>query len=200
MTCLGNQLHLNLLKLKNKIMEKKKITAGMIISLREPLPKESISQHPTKTFLSTIKAIYVVERLNNVFGHGLWNVKNEVIKDDTKHIVVKSVMTFTEYFGEIEAFGGNDNADLGDAYKGACTDALTKIGSYLEIGIEVFKGLHDKGKQTEEKAWMTEKQYQKLSERIFAGEKNILEKAMKSFKMKDEYKQGLEKLILEITQ
>ena len=32
------------------------------------------------------------------------------------------------------------NFDLGDAYKGATTDAITKIGSYLEIGIDVFKG------------------------------------------------------------
>jgi hypothetical protein len=46
-----------------------------------------------------------------------------------------------------ESYGGNDNGgvksknyDLGDAYKGATTDAITKIGSYLEIGIDVFKG------------------------------------------------------------
>jgi hypothetical protein len=49
-----------------------------------------------------------------------------------------------------ESFGGNDNGgvknknfDLGDAYKGATTDAITKIGSYLGVGIKVFKGLSD---------------------------------------------------------
>ena len=53
-----------------------------------------------------------------------------------------------EYGIYFECYGGNDNGgensrnfDLGDAYKGATTDALTKIGSYLEIGIDVFKGL-----------------------------------------------------------
>lgn len=127
----------------------KTINAEMREQLRKPLPKEAISQHPTKTFLSTIKAIYVVERLNDVFGVGNWKTKTEVIttKESEKKspmVIVKSVLTINDYDIEIEAFGGNDNADLGDAYKGAATDALTKIGSYLEIGIDVFKGLADK--------------------------------------------------------
>ena len=107
--------------------------------LREPLPPEAISQHPTKAYLSTIKAIYVVERMNDVFGIGGWKVENEFIEKVDKMVVVKSVFTSGDIY--IEAFGGNDNIDLGDAYKGACTDALTKIGSYLEIGMDVFKGL-----------------------------------------------------------
>jgi len=53
-------------------------------------------------------------------------------------VVIKARFTSGDIY--IENFGGNDNADLGDAYKGACTDALTKIGSYLEIGMDVFKG------------------------------------------------------------
>lgn len=111
--------------------------------LRKPLPSEAVSQHPTKTYLSTIKAIYVVERLNDVFGIGGWQVKNEVISAGEKWIIIKATMTIPKYGIEIEQFGGNDNADPGDAYKGAATDALTKIGSYLEIGIDVFKGLSD---------------------------------------------------------
>lgn len=130
------------------------ITAEMREQLRKPLPKEAISKHPTKTYLSTIKAIYVVERLNDVFGVGNWKTKTEVIttREIEKRppmVIVKSVLTVNEYDIEIEAFGGNDNADLGDAYKGAATDALTKIGSYLEIGIDVFKGLSDKSSNTE---------------------------------------------------
>ena len=34
----------------------------------------------------------------------------------------------------------NKNFDLGDAYKGATTDALTKIGSYMGVAIDVYKG------------------------------------------------------------
>jgi len=43
---------------------------------------------------------------------------------------------------KLEAYGGNDNPDRGDAYKGAMTDAITKIGSFLGIGADVWK---DKG-------------------------------------------------------
>lgn len=116
--------------------------------LKAPLPDEAISQHPTKTFLSSIKAIYVTERLNDVFGVGAWRTKVEFVAekdaDDGKKvgkmIVVKLTFEIPEYGVYYEAYGGNDNGDMGDAYKGAMTDALTKIGSFLEIGIDVFKG------------------------------------------------------------
>lgn len=126
-----------------------KITKEMREALRIPLPKEAVKQHPTKTFLSSIKAIYVTERLNDVFGVGSWQIKvNHVTTTDKSMVVVKVEFSIPEYGIYFECYGGNDNGgensknfDLGDAYKGATTDALTKIGSYLEIGIDVFKGL-----------------------------------------------------------
>ncbi len=118
-------------------------------ALKIPLPKEAISQHPTKPYLSTIKAIYVVERFNEVFGLGGWQITNEFIEKvkttiGTKEktmVIIKSKFVAGDII--IESYGGNDNEDLGDAYKGACTDALTKIGSYLGVGMDVFKGLAD---------------------------------------------------------
>jgi len=116
--------------------------------LTAPLPKEAIKPHPTKTYLSSIKAIYVTERLSQVFGIGGWRLKTELIKEGEKGmIVVKVILEVPDYNIYYESFGGNDNGgensknfDLGDAYKGATTDAITKIGSYLGIGIDVFKG------------------------------------------------------------
>ncbi|HNJ61623.1 MAG TPA: Rad52/Rad22 family DNA repair protein [Chitinophagales bacterium] len=127
-----------------------KVTKEMREALRMPLPKEAVKQHPTKTFLSSIKAIYVTERLNDVFGVGSWQIKvNHVTTTDKSMVVVKVEFSIPEYGIYFECYGGNDNGgensknfDLGDAYKGATTDALTKIGSYLEIGIDVFKGLN----------------------------------------------------------
>jgi hypothetical protein len=144
-------------------MQTEKDTA-MLAKLREPLPPEAIKPHPTKNYLSQINAIYVVERLNNVFGLAGWRIKNEIIEKieagpryfqqaaskggGTKeeyhqaNIIIKSVFTAKSWDGQdiyLEAFGGNDNDDLGDAYKGACTDALTKIGSYLGIGQDIWK-------------------------------------------------------------
>ena len=123
-------------------MEIKTITEEMKQALLAPLPDEAISQHPTKTFLSTIKAIYVTERLNDVFGVGAWKIKTDLIEKSDKMVVVKTTLEIPEYGIYYESFGGNDNQDLGDAYKGATTDAITKIGSYLGIGIDVFKGKH----------------------------------------------------------
>ena len=123
-------------------MEIKQVTQEMREQLRKPLPNEAVHQHPTKKFLSTIKAIYVVERLNDVFGIGGWRWETNFIERQEKMVVVKSTISIPEYNIFLECFGGNDNVDLGDAYKGASTDGLTKLGSYLEIGIDVFKGLH----------------------------------------------------------
>ena len=127
-----------------------KVTKEMREALRMPLPKEAVKQHPTKTFLSSIKAIYVTERLNDVFGVGSWHLRvNHVTTTEKSMVVVKVEFSIPEYGIYFECYGGNDNGgensknfDLGDAYKGATTDALTKIGSYLEIGIDVFKGLN----------------------------------------------------------
>jgi len=116
--------------------------------LYAPLPAEAIKQHPTKTFLSTIKPIYITDRMNEVFGIGQWQTKTEnVLVNDNGTVVNKVVLTVPESTIYYECFGGNDNGgsgskgfDLGDAFKGATTDALNKIASYLGIGIDVYRG------------------------------------------------------------
>lgn len=129
-------------------MEIKPITKEMYEHLKRPLDAKAVTKHPTKTYLSSIKAIYVTERLNDVFGCGTWQIRTEKISENDKGmIVVKTTLTIPQYGVYYESFGGNDNGgdgnknfDLGDAYKGATTDAITKICSYMGIGIEVFKG------------------------------------------------------------
>ena len=123
---------------------KKTITPEMKAKLDAPLPKEAIKQHPSKKFLSTINAIFVTERLNDVFGVGSWRTKTETVtsaptKTGTTMVVTKTIFEIPEYGIYYECYGGNDNADLGDAYKGSMTDAITKIGSYLGIGAHVWK-------------------------------------------------------------
>jgi hypothetical protein len=110
--------------------------------LREPLPAEAISPNPLKPGLSAIKVIYVVERLNDVFGLNGWRMDNEVVETG-RMVVVRATLAIPKYGIAIEQFGGNDNPDRGDAYKGACTDALSKCASYLGIGMDVYKGLTD---------------------------------------------------------
>ena len=123
-------------------MELKTLSQAQVDLLNKPLPAEAVTPHPTKKFLSSIKSIYVTERLNEVFGVGRWRIKSEIIENTDKMIVVKAFFSVPEYGIEYECYGGNDNADRGDAYKGATTDAITKIGSWLGIGADVFKGKH----------------------------------------------------------
>lgn len=132
-------------------MAQKELSEEQIKMLRAPLPESAVSKHPTKTYLSSIKAIYVVERLNQVFGIGKWEQASVVVDNKTSMIVVSSNLIIEEYGIKLHSFGGNDNGgensknfDLGDAYKGATTDALTKMCSFLEIGMMVFKGQGNK--------------------------------------------------------
>lgn len=129
-------------------MEIKKVAEDMRKALQAPLPAEAVNPHPTKSYLNSIKAVYVTERMNEVFGVGGWRIKIEKESVSTEGmVVVKVIYEVPEYGIYYECYGGNDNGgegsknfDLGDAFKGATTDAITKIGSWLEIGIEVFKG------------------------------------------------------------
>jgi hypothetical protein len=138
--------------------ERIKIPDEIVAALRQPLPREAIKPHPTKPYLSTIKTIYSIERLNEVFGMNGWFDHYEVVnigepkpyektvngQSKTLYtspmVVVKGELTIPEYGIRREAFGGHDNEDLGDAYKGACTDALSKMVSALYIGMDVYKG------------------------------------------------------------
>lgn len=139
--------------------EFKPLTGDQLKLLAKPLPTEAVSPHPTKSYLSTIKAIYVVERLNEVFGVGRWSMRGvNIVESSEKMVVVETEFSAPEYGIRLWAYGGNDNVDRGDAYKGAVTDGLTKIGSFLGIGMDVFKGLHDKknGRPEKPKAQATE--------------------------------------------
>lgn len=131
-------------------MKTRHLTEEQTRTLFAPLPKEALRQHPTKKFLTVITPIYVLERLNNVFGIGSWEFRTEPVNVGRSNMgnkgpmcVVKGILDIPEYGIHLEQYGGNDNPDMGDAYKGAATDALTKIASYLGIGFEVYKGKKD---------------------------------------------------------
>lgn len=169
--------------------------------LSKPLPKEAITKHPTKTYLNSIKAIYVTERFNEVFGVGKWTVKvNEISRNDEGMVVVKAIFEVPEIGIYYESFGGNDNGgvnnknfDLGDAYKGATTDALTKIGSYLGVGIDVFKGLSDVPKTEVKITWLSDENFNKAMNSDEKGIEATLRKYnTETHKMKKDYKISLE--------
>jgi len=120
--------------------------------LGKKLPDWAIKKHPTKSTMSVIHPMAVVDRLNEVFGVGNWNTKVEYIKSyewsqktktgDRKVFSAcsKIALDVPEKNIHLEQFGGSTNDDEGDALKGSATDGLTKIASYLGIGAEIYKG------------------------------------------------------------
>jgi len=183
-------------------MEYLNIDGAMREKLKAPLPPEALKPHPTKTFLTSIKPIFITERLNDVFGIGSWKTSvQHVTTTDKLMVVVKVVFEIPEFGVYHECFGGNDNGgensknfDLGDAFKGATTDAITKIASYLEIGIDVFKGKSDPQQKSDEpsKPWLNEKDFNAALARINKGEQNVVMKLLDHFIMKKTYRETLE--------
>ena len=129
-----------------------KLSPEKISKLQEKLPVWAVKPHPTKTNMSAIHPMAVIDRLNEVFGFGQWEFKTEYIQcnpwqQKTKNglrdmymSAVKGTLIVPEYGIHIEQFGGSSNDDMGDALKGGATDALTKCASYLGVGAAIYKG------------------------------------------------------------
>ncbi len=151
---------------------KKRITEDIRKKLRAPFPKEALSEIESKPYLTAIKAMYIIERLNDVFGIGRWNLTHEVIKEQSGQVLIKGQLELLDYYCVIpEQYGSHKiegkGVELADGYKSAITDCLTKSASYLEIGIDVFKGKikfeakskinDDLDPDGNEKKWLNEK-------------------------------------------
>lgn len=123
-------------------MEGSVLTEEMIAELKSPLPAEALYQQNN---LTMIKPIYVIERLNTVFGIGGWQTQTCPIDKEGQSVVCKTTLSVSAYNIYHESYGSCSNKDIGFAYKGAETDAINKIGSFLGIGTDVYKGKVAKG-------------------------------------------------------
>lgn len=118
--------------------------------LTEPFPEKAYAADISRSskVLTSLKAHYVVERLNEAFGLGMWKLTGEWSE------VEDGVL----FFGDLQAsyldgenlvnistsivpgFAGVDHANSGDAYKSARTDCLCKAASLFGVGNEMYKG------------------------------------------------------------
>ena len=129
--------------------------------LSAPFPREALSQDKSRNkggkgvTLTSIRAQWIKERLNTVLGITGWRMSGTYDRngDDVLYFgkLSISIIYFTITDGsspqpplithEIETVGyARIFGNLGDAYKGAATDALSKAASFLGVGNEVFKG------------------------------------------------------------
>lgn len=189
-------------------LESKPIPPEVQKILDRPLPPEAIGSHPTKSYLSTIKSIFIIDQMNEAFGRGEWYAEYEIIDNSKADIIVKGYLVVPKYGIFITNFGGNDNGgqsnknfDQGDAYKGACTDALTKMASYLGIGAHIYRGAKNaaprqprQDRQQISKKRLGETGFLKVVERFNNGEHDIIEKTMKIFDLTPVQKKKINEL------
>jgi hypothetical protein len=117
-------------------------------ALAADFPKEAMTADKSRGFaLTSIKAQYVTERLNDVIGFMNWTHGGEFqLVNDGVLFLGSLIITvdgrknqqFSPGFAKI-----TPNKNLGDAYKSAKTDSLSKAASLIGVGNAVFKGQVD---------------------------------------------------------
>ena len=123
--------------------------------LEKDFPAEALSPIPGGANLTSINASWCTERLNKVFGlcgYG-WRyiicsndmpMPGQVIACVSLAYKLVDVETGETHWSEaVPQFGGGvqrGKGPLGDAYKSAVTDALTKAASLVGLGLNTFKG------------------------------------------------------------
>ena len=117
--------------------------------LSAPFPKEALKDDNSRGFiLTSVKAQYIKERLNEVMGPNGWDFESEVVKITDEGVAVKLKLTLKFPDGTTSTKGGFGGGEFkskaqafGDPFKGAETDALSKAASAFGVANDVFKGL-----------------------------------------------------------
>lgn len=125
----------------------------MYTNLKVDFPKEAYGEiRRGKLSLTSIKAQYVSDRLNEVFGIFGWEFngvptisdKGVLIDGSLRVQIGKKIRQVRQYgFAEHSIKMKNGEVmdkNVGDVYKSASTDSLTKCASMIGVGDSVFKG------------------------------------------------------------
>lgn len=130
------------------------LTPGQIEAIQEPISNDALTSVEFGKKLTSIKPVFITERLNKVFGYGQWQTQVELIpingqtvhlgqdsKGNTVYtVMVKVIFTVPNYGIHYEQIASSNNTDMGDAAKGGASDALGKICSFMGIAEAVYKG------------------------------------------------------------
>lgn len=112
--------------------------------LAAPFPMEAYSVDSSRGFdLTSLKTQYIIERLNEVIGIMNWTFGGE-FQEKENGVVYFGALILNINGKTQKQFAPGYSANkknLGDTYKGAQTDSLSKCASRFGIGNEMFKGL-----------------------------------------------------------
>lgn len=95
------------------------------------------------------KPQYIIDAMNEVFGYGEWGfeeLSNEIAEGEKALLLVAKVKVSLKGIDFQPSGWGQariTKGDIGDARKGAQTDAIKKALSYFSIGNKAYKGLLD---------------------------------------------------------
>jgi len=112
-------------------------------ALSAPFPDEALSKDSSRGFdLTSVKAQYVVERLNDVLGVMNWTFGGE-FKETEEGVMYMGALVITINGRQNRQFApgyAKVKKNLGDTYKSAHTDSLSKCASKFGVANDVFKG------------------------------------------------------------
>jgi len=112
--------------------------------LAKPFPKEAYDKLTFGAKLTTIKAYYVIERLNTVFGPmGTgWGAKELRFTREGKEGCCVGVFWYNSKTLKNAQFPAVGHGKGDEAEKKALTNMICKAASYLHCGLDVYKGQH----------------------------------------------------------
>lgn len=124
---------------------------GKLQKLQEDFPQEALSKDTSRGFeLTSIKAMYVIERLNHALGLLGWGfhfTPPELVGEEYTTCVTLELYEYEssgqkKTIWEKSQYGGKRIVKdrHTDALKACVTDGLTKCASFLGVGHKVFKG------------------------------------------------------------
>lgn len=93
------------------------------------------------------KPQYIVDAMNEAFGYGGWGfeeISNEIAEGEKATLIISQVRVFLKDVAFQPSGWGQariTKGDIGDARKGAQTDAIKKALSYFSIGNRAYRGL-----------------------------------------------------------
>ena len=113
-------------------------------ALAAPFPKEAYSKDTSRGFaLTSLKAQYVRERLNEVLGIMNWTFGGEYKETEDGGVLFLGALIVNINGRQNKFFAPGYAAkkkNLGDSYKSANTDSLCKCASNIGVGNDAFKG------------------------------------------------------------
>ncbi len=128
----------------------------IIAQLSAPIPPQATKVVKLgKRQYTAIKAYYIIERLNSIFGQHGWSHTCEVVFCDSQEAAVKGKLILWDYGVVVEEMGGHSDKDVGNRVKGAKTSSLSKCTSVLGMGREIYAQSYS-GKQRTQQTQQTQ--------------------------------------------